>query len=384
VLNITDTVWQSSESGLLGLALHPNFASAGGPDNWVYLVYTYSLGTPKRERLVRYWFDGVKLTAPQILIDNILASSTHDGSRLIFLQDGTLLMTTGDAAAGSNSQNFNGVNGKILRLNADGSIPADNPYPGSYLYVQGLRNSQGLVQAPWGTVYLSEHGPTTDDEFNMIEAGRNYGWPTVAGYCNLAGEMQFCADSNVVEPLYAWTPTIAPSDLVWYDYLDLPEFKDKMLMAVLKDKRIVALELNSTHDQVVSVESYFTNQLGRIRDLIPDVDGSLLIATNGEFWSNTSPNTHAILRIKPKAFLNIAETHTPKVKAWPNPFTNSLTIELPADGMVSLFSADGRMVWQQEYTRGRHFVNFNGSTGVYFLRYSTDILNEVITLYNLR
>ena len=134
----------------------------------------------------------------------------------------------------SEAQNRASLNGKILRMSLDGTIPADNPAPGSLVYTLGHRNPQGLVQLPNGRIYSSEHGPNTDDEVNRIEAGRNYGWPNVEGYCDLSAEATFCAANNVREPLTAWTPTIAPAGLSYYDHPAIPGWRGSLLLAVLK------------------------------------------------------------------------------------------------------------------------------------------------------
>src|SRR5205085_11356996 len=146
----------------------------------------------------------------QILFDSIPFAPVHDGSRLLITPDRKLLVSTGDAARGTLSQDHRSPNGKILRMNLDGSVPPDNPwasapYPANYFWTTGHRNPQGLVLAANGLLYSSEHGPSNDDEVNIIERGRNYGWPNVQGYCNDSTELQidtnerkFCADSNVI------------------------------------------------------------------------------------------------------------------------------------------------------------------------------------------
>jgi hypothetical protein len=111
-----------------------------------------------------------------------------------------LLISTGDAANQSTPQNVNSLNGKVLRLNLDGTIPSDNPIVGNPLWSYGHRNAQGLVLGN-GILYSSEHGPANDDEINIIEKGRNYGWPQVQGFCNSGSEQSFCSANNVKEPV---------------------------------------------------------------------------------------------------------------------------------------------------------------------------------------
>ncbi len=287
-------VYQASEAGLLGLALHPDF-----PDSsYVFIVYTYRQNNSTLERMVRYRFDTDTLVNPVPFIEGIPGNTTHDGSRLVFGPDRKLYMTTGDAQNQPSAQNVGGVNGKTLRFNLDGSVPNDNPIGGSYVWSWGHRNHQGLTFGPTGILYSSEHGPNTDDELNIIHKARNYGWPTVAGYCNLGSETAFCVDSNVVEPLAAWSPTIAPSDLIYYNHPSIPEWQGTLLMTVLKNKRLIRFQLNANGDAVTAQTNYFINQWGRLRDICAAPDGTIYIATNGADWGNTDPNTHSIIRIK--------------------------------------------------------------------------------------
>jgi len=303
VLNISSIVHQSGESGLLGMAFHPQFPN----DPRLYLVYTYQSGGIK-ERLVHYTYNGLQLVDETILIDAIPGNSTHNGSRLLFAPDGKLFMTTGDAQNQQASQNMNSLLGKTLRINDDGSIPDDNPFGNSYIYTLGHRNAQGLFFGPDGTLYSSEHGPATDDEINIIEAGRNYGWPVVNGYCNTPAEIQFCIANNVKEPIIAWTPTIAPSDIVVYNSDAIPEWKGSLLLTILKDKRLVELKLSEDGQSIVAENHFFFNYWGRLRDICIGPAGELYLATNGASWANTDPFTHSIIRIKPQGSTGFNET----------------------------------------------------------------------------
>ncbi|RZL17272.1 MAG: PQQ-dependent sugar dehydrogenase, partial [Pedobacter sp.] len=200
------------EGGLLGMALHPAFSSSPH----VFVVYNYDKAGNYTEKVVRYTYNGTTLTSPVTIIDNIAGGNIHNGSRLAISPDLKLYITTGDAGNGPLAQNVNSVNGKVLRLNLDGSIPADNPTAGNAMWTWGHRNAQGLVFAN-GRLYSSEHGPNADDEINIITKGRNYGWPNVEGKCNSGGELPFCGTNNVMEPIMTWTPTIAPSGMEYYN-----------------------------------------------------------------------------------------------------------------------------------------------------------------------
>ena len=173
LLNMSSDVYQRSEAGMLGMVLHPDFEN----NPYVFVAYTYLVGNSIRERLVRFNYQPDTLIAADTLIENIPGNTTHIGCRLIILPDNTMLMTTGDAQEQSLPLNKTSVVGKILRLNLDGSIPGDNPNPNSLVWSYGHRNAQGLWLAPNGVIYSSEHGPTTDDELNILTVNKNYGWP---------------------------------------------------------------------------------------------------------------------------------------------------------------------------------------------------------------
>src|SRR6185503_4136643 len=157
----------SGEGGLLGLALHPDFLSNG----FLYVVYNYNSASGYREKLVRYTFNNNTITNPITLIENLAASSIHNGSRVRVVNESSgvkIYFTTGDASNSPIAQDVNSRNGKVLRLNADGTIPSDNPIAGNPLWSYGHRNPQGLVFVN-NKLYESEHGPNIEDEVNIIE-----------------------------------------------------------------------------------------------------------------------------------------------------------------------------------------------------------------------
>jgi PQQ-dependent dehydrogenase (s-GDH family) len=195
--------------GLLGLALHPDLLKGAGLD-YVYVAYTYDAdpgpGMARRLKIRRYTYDAAtqSLTAPMDVLANLPAGTDHGGGRLVIGPDRKLYLTRGDHGANwlSNycvpntaqllptaeqvaARDWSTYGGKILRINLDGTIPGDNPLLNgvrSHVYSYGHRNPQGLQFGPTGLLYSSEHGPSTDDELNLITAGGNYGWPHVAGY----------------------------------------------------------------------------------------------------------------------------------------------------------------------------------------------------------
>ena len=274
-LHTISEVVSNGEGGLLGMVLHPDFSNTPH----VFAAYNYSSAGNYREKVVRFTYNGSLLVSPTTIHDNIIAASIHNGCRMVITPDLKLFITTGDAANQSLPQNINSGNGKILRLNLDGSVPADNPVAGNPYWSAGHRNPQGLVFAN-NILYSSEHGPNTDDELNIIEKGRNYGWPSVFGYCNDAAEQSFCTANNVKEPIKAWTPTTAACGLDYYNSDRIPQWKNSLLMTALKDARLHQMKLNSSFNAITATNEYFNFKYGRMRDVCISPDGKVYICTS--------------------------------------------------------------------------------------------------------
>ncbi|HSU28969.1 MAG TPA: PQQ-dependent sugar dehydrogenase [Chitinophagaceae bacterium] len=274
VFTISEVV-TNNEGGCLGMVLHPNFATS--PQ--VFIAYDYNNGQGYREKVVRYIYNGTTLTSPVTIIDNIAASSIHNGCRLLITPNLKLFITTGDASDQSRPQNVSAINGKILRVNLDGTIPSDNPMPGNPVWSFGHRNAQGLVYAN-NIMYNSEHGPESDDEINIIEKGRNYGWPDVRGFCDGSGEQAFCTANNVKEPIKAWTPTAAVCGMDYYNDNLIPQWRNSLLMVALKNARLYQMKLNGSFNAITETNEYFTNVYGRLRDICIGPDGKVYICTS--------------------------------------------------------------------------------------------------------
>lgn len=349
ILDISNIVSTGGESGLLGLVLHPDFDE----QPYIYAAYTYMDGSNKLERIVRYEYDGTQLINEFILLDNIQGNTTHIGCRLLITPDYKLFITTGDAQNQPSAQNLESLSGKILRLSLDGSIPEDNPWPDNPVYTFGHRNAQGLWLGSNGILYSSEHGPSTDDEFNIIEAGRNYGWPNVHGFCNLPNEITFCEANNVFEPLAAWTPTIATSDIILYEHPSIPEFTNHILLTTLKNKRLYVLELDESGTAVIGEEHYFNNIWGRLRDICVAPDGAIYLATNGPDWGNSQPFTHSIVKIWNPDYIASTEHNLQKEKGliiFPNPAKDRINIRIDPQllgEIIRIIAGNGQLVHQQ-------------------------------------
>ena len=280
VATIAEVASTTNFNGLLGMALHPQFHR----NPYVYVVYNYfGAGGAYLEKIVRFTYNGTTLTSPKTLVDGIVGKIggdfIHNGSRLVIGPDMKLYATTGDANLRFElPQNTASLNGKVLRINLDGSIPLDNPY-GNAVWSIGHRNSQGLTFG-MGRLYNSEHGETTNDEINIISRARNYGWPYVEGYCDSPEERTFCNVNYVREPIYAWTPTVAPSDMEFYDCNKIPEWKRSLLVTFLKDRRLRVMKLNTNGTSIQNVQDYFVQEFGRLRDVAISPDGKVYLSTD--------------------------------------------------------------------------------------------------------
>ncbi len=292
------TVAEIGEGGLMGMALHPDFPT----QPWVYLATTYSSPAGTRNRVVRARVTGGALGAPEVLLDDIPGSSVHNGSRLVVGPDRLLYVTTGDASTGELAQNVASRAGKILRLTLEG---ANAGYAaGSPVFSWGHRNPQGLAFAPSGSLYETEHGPSDNDEVNILLPGRNYGWPTVHGMCDNdigSGESAFCAANQVVEPVRSWTPTIAPSGAAYYDHTRIPGWKGSLLFTTLKGNSLHRLGFAADGRTITASESLFTGDFGRLRAVLVAPDGLVYIATsNRDGRGSPQPSDDRIIRIRPR------------------------------------------------------------------------------------
>jgi len=252
-------VEQKGESGLLGLALHPNFTA----NHLIYVYHTYANGSNVFNKVVALTERDNQVIDSKVLIDGIPAADRNDGGRIKFGPDGKLYITTGDARQPELAQNAGSLAGKILRLNPDGSIPDDNPFKGSPVYSYGHRNIQGLAWHPvTGQLYASEHGEEGDDEINVIRPGANYGWP-----------IEHCNATRFQKPVVCFNPAVAPSGIV-IAKSDTLGYKNDILLATLKAQQLRLVVLPS------DTESNVLTGYGRIRDVIEAPDGSLYVTTS--------------------------------------------------------------------------------------------------------
>jgi hypothetical protein len=246
-------------------------------------------------------------------------------------------------------------------MNLDGSVPEDNPIQGSYVWTWGHRNAQGLVISPLGVIYSSEHGTSTDDEVNIIEKGRNYGWPNVEGFCDEPSETQFCADSNVVEPIAAWTPTLAVAGTDFYEHSAIPEWQNSLLVTSLKASTLAALKLSTDGRSVIKEELFFQDWFGRLRDICISPDGRVFLAvSNMDDWGTDRAGDDRIVEVRnTNSTVDVHPLATLEFSVYPNPVSgNELNMDytIATEAKLMIYSQDGREVSRSILSPGNKHV----------------------------
>ncbi len=287
-----------NQGGLLDVVPHPDFEENG----WIYFTYSKGDDEATVPALARARLEGSQL----VDLEEVFESNTHTspgqhyGSRILFLDDGTLLVSIGDRGADPDrAQDIEDHSGSLVRLNDDGSVPDDNPFVNQdgyapELFSYGHRNIQGLVQHPGtGEIWATEHGPRGGDELNLIEAGENYGWPVVSlgrDYRTQEPWGEARSRPGMVDPMFEFLPTLAPSGLAVVDGGDFAEeWQGNLLAGGLRSERVVRVVTENA--VVVHAEDLLVGELGRIRDVRMGPDGYIYLAT-GE-------DDGAVYRIEP-------------------------------------------------------------------------------------
>ncbi len=265
------------------MALHPRFSE----NRWIYLYFTTRAKDKLINRVVRYSLNNDGLSQKKIIIDNIPGAANHNGGRISFGPEGYLYITTGDAGNASLAQDINSLAGKILRIKDDGSIPSDNPFNNA-VYSYGHRNPQGLAWDRKGRLWATEHGRSGFlsglDELNLIEKGKNYGWPIIQGNEKKKGMVTPVAQSGPDE-------TWAPAGIAFWD--------NSLIFGGLRGESLYRAII--TDKTKVSLKAYFRQKFGRIRAIILAPDGYLYFTTsNTDGRGITRPNDDKLIRINPK------------------------------------------------------------------------------------
>jgi len=287
----------SSESGLMDISVHPNFAK----NNFIYLAYSYN-ADGKRVKVMRYTYAGGKFTEPKVIIDNIPGAPNHAGMRARFGPDMKLYVTTGDSTDMNLAQDNNSLAGKTLRLNDDGTVPKDNPFVGKpgyrgEIYSTGHRNAQGIAwQRGSSLMFQSEHGPSGfegkgmgGDEVNIVERGKNYGWPTITHREQKPG---------LITPLLEYSPACAPGGTMFYYGDKFPDLKGNLFVSCLRGTRIQRISLSGR--EVIGQEGLLDGKVGRIREIAEGPDGYIYLATSNRDGRGTPiPSDDRIMRLVP-------------------------------------------------------------------------------------
>jgi glucose/arabinose dehydrogenase len=282
----------SGQAGLMDISLHPRFAQ----NNLVYLTYSSGNFQSNHTSILRAKFDGKALVEPQVIFEVTPSKSgnQHFGSRIVWLPDDTMLIAIGDGGnpplqldgelIRNQAQKLNSQLGKVLQLKDDGSIPSDNPFvktaganPAIWSY--GHRNIQGLFADPISKqVWSTEHGSRGGDELNLIEAGKNYGWPVVTFSQEYTGGKisKEVSRPNMVDPKLVWTPAIAPSGLLLYRGNIFPNWEGNLFAGGLVSKSVVRIKIEG--NKTIVQETIPVGQ--RVRDVRQGKDGFIYILTD--------------------------------------------------------------------------------------------------------
>ena len=267
----------AGQGGLFDVVLDPAFES----NRTLYLSFAHGNGQANATRVISAVFDGEALNDLKVIFTATPTKDTphHYGGRMAFLPDGTLLLTTGEGFNyREQAQLLDNHFGKIIRINTDGSVPEDNPFVGRpdalpEIWSYGHRNPQGIVVMPdSGDVFVHEHGPRGGDELNLINPGKNYGWPAITYGIDYSGARisPYTELPGMEQPLIHWTPSIAPAGMT--------EFEGDLLVAALAEKtvRLISIEAGEVAGQQVLIED-----LGeRIRDVRRGPDGQIYLLTD--------------------------------------------------------------------------------------------------------
>ena len=281
-------VYDRGQGGLLDVVLHPEYESYG----WIYFSYASPEGSADggNTAIMRAKLEGSKLTSQEVLYKASpnTTKGQHFGSRIAFDKDGYLFFSAGERGERDvNPQDISRDNGKVYRLNDDGSIPSDNPFVGEEnaveaIYSYGHRNPQGMILNPeTGEIWVHEHGPKGGDEINVVEKGANYGWPVVTYGENYSGTpiTDERSKPGMKDPIFYWLPSIAPSGFAYVTSEKFSELKGNLLVGSLKFQYLELLELDG---KKITKRTKLIDGAGRMRDVRQGPDGDIYVAIEGK------------------------------------------------------------------------------------------------------
>ena len=275
----------TGQGGLFDVVLHPEYAQNG----WIYWAYNAPGAGGWGTALARGKLQGSRMTEVQVLfsMQPKTRSSQHFGGRIVFDKAGMLYLTLGDRGDKERAQKLDDHAGSVIRLYEDGRVPVDNPFAKRVealpeKWTLGNRNMQGATLHPkTGELWTHEHGPQGGDEVNVMRSGLNYGWPVITygvnyGFGTRIGEGQ--TKPGMVQPLYVWVPSIAPSGMAFVSGSKFPQWTGDLLVGALRDQMLVRLELDG--EKVVREERLLQGLVGRIRDVRMGPDGLVYLLTD--------------------------------------------------------------------------------------------------------
>ncbi len=287
ITGLPDDLVVVNQGGLLGLALHPDFED----NRWVYIAYSAGEESANHTALARARLseDLTSLSDLEVIfrVNFEKERGFHFGGRVHFMDDGTILLSTGDGGMHRNeSQNLANHLGTMIRLNEDGSVPFDNPYVSTQgarpeIYSYGHRNVQGLdIHPETGAIWTHEHGARGGDEINVVRPGLNYGWPQVTYGINYDGSPVTDATrgDGYQEPVWYWVPSIAPSGMSFYDGDAFPAWQGDLFVGALAGSMLVRYEVRG--ESLISEEALLEDLGQRIRDVKTGPDGMIYILTD--------------------------------------------------------------------------------------------------------
>jgi len=273
------------QGGLSDIILHPEFEN----NNIVLISFSYGEKNKNTLKVISAELIKNELMNKKTIFEAIpyRKSSNHYGARLVFLNDNSLIITSGDGFNyREGAQSLDNHFGKIIRINADGSIPKDNPYVDTQntlpeIFSYGHRNQQGIAyDSKNDKLYSNEHGPRGGDELNLITAGKNYGWPAITYGIDYNGSIisPFTEKSGMEQPLTYWVPSIAPSDMIFYDGKMFPELINSLIISSLVPGEIRKISLDNN---ILKEEIIFDKIKGRIRSIKLSTNGALVVLSDG-------------------------------------------------------------------------------------------------------
>ena len=339
---VSDLITGGSEQGMLGITVDPDFTN----NHFVYIYYD-AAGSPNRCRVLRLTDVGSVGTNPTYIVDNIPEGPIHNSGSLNFGPDGKLYITTGDAANGveteyesdvvnnSESQNPNALNGKVLRVNRDGTIPPDNPNPASPVWAMGLRNTFGAAFHPdTGDLWSTENGPEDNDEINRLVRNGNYGWPNVRGIVN---------NPAYIDPLVAYTPTIAPTGILALrpNSVYPAEYQYNLFHNDWKGGKIRRIILTGPGQrQLGSVSVAYNGGAGGLAAIVQGPDGYIYVASTSTIYrmvysSNQAPSA---VSVSPASGTGTTQTFS-FVYSDPNGGADLPAAEMLINGSLTMASA---------------------------------------------